>query len=131
MSAKFEARRSAGFQPDPEPGEEILVSVAASLKESMEALGAEYEKQTGTRVLYNFAGSSDIAKQIVATPKVDITGVLPDDIVSPLAGLVRFRLPVSRRHSQLSSGRKTWLWRLPWLPPIWVPPPETQISPST
>ena len=57
---------------DPEPKEEILVSVAASLKESMEALGAEYEKQTGTHVLFNFAGSNDLARQIIATPKVDI-----------------------------------------------------------
>src|SRR5688500_7343395 len=51
---------------------EILVSVAASLKESMEELGAAFEKQTGTKVLFNFAGSNELARQIVATPKVDI-----------------------------------------------------------
>ena len=51
---------------------EILVSVAASLKESMEELGASFEKQTGTKVLFNFGGSNELAKQIVATPKVDI-----------------------------------------------------------
>lgn len=51
---------------------EIVVSVAASLKESMEELGSAFEKQTGTKVLFNFAGSNELARQIVATPKVDI-----------------------------------------------------------
>jgi molybdate transport system substrate-binding protein len=61
-------------EPPKEPTEkaEILVSVAASLKESMEELGGMFEKQTGTTVLFNFAGSNELARQIVATPKVDI-----------------------------------------------------------
>jgi hypothetical protein len=35
------------------------------------------------------------------------------------------------RHTQLTVGRKVWLYRLPELPPIWVPPPVTQIRSST
>jgi hypothetical protein len=33
--------------------------------------------------------------------------------------------------SQLTVGKKTWLCKLPWLPPILVPPPEAQIAPFT
>ena len=42
------------------------------------------------------------------------------------------RLPrVLLAHSQLTVGSNTWLWWLPWMPPTPVPPPATQISPST
>jgi hypothetical protein len=34
-------------------------------------------------------------------------------------------------YSQLSVGMNTWLCRLPWLPPMLVPPPDAQITPST
>ena len=33
--------------------------------------------------------------------------------------------------SQLTVGKKTWLCKLPKLPPILVPPPEAQIRPAT
>ena len=33
--------------------------------------------------------------------------------------------------SQLTAGKKTWLYKLPKLPPILVPPPEAQIRPFT
>jgi hypothetical protein len=36
-----------------------------------------------------------------------------------------------RGQSQLSAGRKTWLCKLPKLPPMLVPPPAAQIRPST
>lgn len=51
---------------------EVIVSVAASLKESMEELGASFEATTGTHVLFNFAGSNELARQIIASPKADI-----------------------------------------------------------
>lgn len=51
---------------------EITVSVAASLKESMQELGASFEATTGTHVLFNFAGSNELARQIIASPKADI-----------------------------------------------------------
>lgn len=51
---------------------ELLVFAAASLRETMTELGATFEKQTGTRVLFNFAGSNDLAHQINAAPGADL-----------------------------------------------------------
>jgi molybdate transport system substrate-binding protein len=51
---------------------EILVFAAASLRESMEELGTAFEDETGTKVLFNFAGSNDLAHQIIAAPRADI-----------------------------------------------------------
>ena len=52
--------------------EEILVFAAASLRESMEDIGQQFEEATGTKVLFNFAGSNDLAHQIIAAPRADI-----------------------------------------------------------
>src|SRR5688500_17750810 len=88
--------------PKDEPEQtEILVSVAASLKESMEELGASFEKQTGTEVLFNFAGSNELAKQIVATPKVDIFLSAADnwmDTVEKAGRLVPNTRQIGRAH---------------------------------
>lgn len=51
---------------------ELLVFAAASLRETMTELGASFEKETGTRVLFNFAGSNDLAHQINAAPGADL-----------------------------------------------------------
>lgn len=51
---------------------ELLVFAAASLREAMEELGARYQRETGTRVVFNFAGSNDLAHQIRATRGVDL-----------------------------------------------------------
>lgn len=53
-------------------GGEILVFAAASLREAMEELGAAFEAQTGTRVVFNFAGSNDLAHQIGAARGMDL-----------------------------------------------------------
>jgi len=60
---------AAGTTPDPGQKHEILVFAAASLRESMQELGEAFEKQTGVHVLYNLAGSNDLARQIIAAPK--------------------------------------------------------------
>jgi molybdate transport system substrate-binding protein len=57
--------------PEEKP-REILVFAAASLRESMEDLGQAFEDETGTKVLFNFAGSNDLAQQIIAAPRADI-----------------------------------------------------------
>jgi molybdate transport system substrate-binding protein len=57
---------------DEEKPREILVFAAASLRESMEDLGQAFEEETGTHVLFNFAGSNDLAHQIIAAPRADI-----------------------------------------------------------
>ena len=46
---------------------ELLVFAAASLREAMEEAGAAFQQETGTRVVFNFAGSNDLAHQILAT----------------------------------------------------------------
>jgi molybdate transport system substrate-binding protein len=51
---------------------EVLVFAAASLREAMEELGASFQGETGTRVVFNFAGSNDLAHQIVATRGPDL-----------------------------------------------------------
>jgi molybdate transport system substrate-binding protein len=58
---------------DPETKKrEILVFAAASLRESMEDIGQTFEDETGLKVLFNFAGSNDLAHQIIAAPRADI-----------------------------------------------------------
>src|SRR5687767_8622465 len=49
-------------------GVELTVYAAASLRESLEELGKAFEQQSGNKVTYNFAGSNELAKQIVAAP---------------------------------------------------------------
>lgn len=74
-SGKDSPRDAAGDSTKtggPKTGGEIVVSVAASLKESMEELGNQFEKETGVHVLFNFAGSNELARQIIAAPKVDL-----------------------------------------------------------
>jgi molybdate transport system substrate-binding protein len=62
---------SAGPQDGGRKGE-IMVFAAASLRESLGELGTAFEKETGTRVLFNFAGSNDLAHQISAAPGADL-----------------------------------------------------------
>ncbi len=59
-------------QKDNRSKKEILVFAAASLRETMTELGTSFEKETGTRVLFNFAGSNDLAHQINAAPGADL-----------------------------------------------------------
>ncbi len=62
---------SAG-QGDSGKKSEIMVFAAASLRETMQELGETFEKETGTRVLFNFAGSNDLAHQINAARGADL-----------------------------------------------------------
>lgn len=55
----------------PEPGRGILVFAAASLTESLQELGAAYEKQSGVRVDFSFGASSDLERQIEAGAPAD------------------------------------------------------------
>lgn len=52
--------------------DEVLVFAAASLRESMEDVGKAFEETTGTKVLFNFAGSNDLAHQIIAASGADV-----------------------------------------------------------
>lgn len=56
----------------PREQQEVVVFAAASLRESLEELAAGYQRQTGTRVTFNFAGSNDLAHQIGAARGMDL-----------------------------------------------------------
>jgi len=60
---------SCGPGDDPR---EIVVFAAASLRDVMLELGATYERETGVRVVFNFAGSNVLARQLSAAPKADL-----------------------------------------------------------
>ena len=80
--------------PDPKP--ELLVFGAASLTESLEALGKEYTAKTGQPVAFSFGASSDLARQIQEGAPADVffsADTAKMDGVEK-AGLVR---PSSRR----------------------------------
>jgi molybdate transport system substrate-binding protein len=62
---------SLAFARGPESGG-LLVFTAASLTESMQELGRQFEKQTGTKVELSFGGSSDLARQIQAGAPADV-----------------------------------------------------------
>ena len=53
-------------------GAQVTVFAAASLMESLKEIGASYEKQAGHRVLFNFAASSTLARQIEEGAPADI-----------------------------------------------------------
>jgi molybdate transport system substrate-binding protein len=60
--------------PDAPPPDrrEVVVFAAASLRDALEELGRAFEAETGVRVLFNLAGSNELARQIVAAPGADL-----------------------------------------------------------
>lgn len=53
-------------------GERILVFGAASMKDALEAAGRDYQRQTGDKLVFSFASSSVLAKQIAAGAPADL-----------------------------------------------------------
>jgi len=53
------------------PTPSILVFAAASLAESLQELGTEYEKESGTKVVLSFGASSDLEREIEAGAPAD------------------------------------------------------------
>lgn len=52
--------------------EPLTVFAAASLREAMEQAGAAFEKDTGTRVVFSFAGTGTLARQVEAGAPAEI-----------------------------------------------------------
>ncbi|HEX5869285.1 MAG TPA: molybdate ABC transporter substrate-binding protein, partial [Longimicrobium sp.] len=67
-----DAPRTASGDSSGAAGGEVMVFAAASLREALEELGAGFQRETGVRVVFNFAGSNDLAHQIVATRGPDL-----------------------------------------------------------
>ena len=72
VTALVLATACGGASKDADAPGEVMVFAAASLRESLEELGAAFQRQTGTRVTFNFAGSNDLAHQIVAARGMDL-----------------------------------------------------------
>ena len=51
---------------------EINVYAAASLTDALKELGANFEKQSGDKIVFNFAASSLLARQITEGAPADI-----------------------------------------------------------
>jgi molybdate transport system substrate-binding protein len=51
---------------------EVMVDAAASLRNALQAIGPACEKQAEVRLVFNFGGSNDLARQILAANKADI-----------------------------------------------------------
>jgi molybdate transport system substrate-binding protein len=62
---------AAGESP-PTPRPELLVFAAASLTDALGEIGAGFEARTGVRVLFSFAGSNALARQIQAGAPADV-----------------------------------------------------------
>jgi molybdate transport system substrate-binding protein len=51
---------------------EVLVFAAASLRDVLQEVGTAFEKEAGIGVVFNFAGSNLLARQIEASPIADV-----------------------------------------------------------
>jgi len=52
--------------------EELLVSAAASLTDALKEIGAKFEKESNTKVIFNFGASSMLARQIEEGAPADV-----------------------------------------------------------
>ncbi|WP_428647852.1 molybdate ABC transporter substrate-binding protein, partial [Roseibium sp.] len=50
----------------------LTVFAAASLKEAMEQVGTAFEEETGTRVVFSFAGTGTLARQVEAGSPAEV-----------------------------------------------------------
>lgn len=51
---------------------EITVFAAASLREAMERIASKFEEETGTRIVFSFAGTGTLARQVEAGAPADL-----------------------------------------------------------
>lgn len=64
---------SSTIQTPPKPAPvEVTVYAAASLRDALMAIAAEYEKDGKAKIVFNFGSSGDLARQIVAAGKADL-----------------------------------------------------------
>lgn len=56
----------------PVSAEQLTVFAAASLREAAEQIGTAFEAQTGTKVVFSFAGTGTLARQVAAGAPADV-----------------------------------------------------------
>ena len=108
------------LRPD---GGERLVASARALEQSA-AVEGEVRQHADLPLLGERQESlfgATVAQGVVEAGEVD-RGPSPTEGEAPRDGPCQLQLTV---------GMKTWLYKLPKLPPILVPPPEAQIPPFT
>jgi len=64
------AMAAAAGPPEPEP--EVMIYAAASLRDALETLAPACGRAAGARLAFNFAGSNDLARQIMAAGRADL-----------------------------------------------------------
>ena len=67
LAGAVTAPASSGSEPP-----EIMVYAAASLRDALQELAPGCEQATGTRLVFNFGASNDLARQIQAAGKADV-----------------------------------------------------------
>jgi len=72
MLAALAATAGETTGPGARSRKELLVFAAASLTDALGEIGARYESRTGVRVLFSFAGSNVLARQIRAGAPADV-----------------------------------------------------------
>jgi molybdate transport system substrate-binding protein len=80
---------------------DLTVFAAASLTDSLKQIGADYEKQTGQKVVFNFEASSMLARQIEEGAPADIFFSADETQMDRLAA--RDLIDPSTRHDRLGN----------------------------
>jgi molybdate transport system substrate-binding protein len=60
------------FNPDATPAAEVHLYAAASLSDALKKIGADYRKESDDKVIFNFAASSLLARQIQEGAPADV-----------------------------------------------------------
>jgi molybdate transport system substrate-binding protein len=71
LGSRALAARSGAAATDEAPVE-LTVYAAASTRDALQAIAAEYEKNHDVELVFNFGSSGDLAKQILAANKADL-----------------------------------------------------------
>jgi len=75
---------SCSCGPRGEPANELTVAAASDLTNAIEEIGREFQKATGTKVVFNFGSSGMLAKQIEHGAPVDLFAAANVDYVNQL-----------------------------------------------
>lgn len=103
----------------PALAEEVVVFAAASLKDALDAVAADFQAETGNTVTISYAGSNALAKQIMEGAPADIfisadvnwmdeiekAGLIAPDMREDLSATPWFLSPMARMQPRWRSVR--------------------------